>query len=171
MSATDNIEKARVEDSSRDHPTLFAVRDYMPPAPTAEALCRKIGLNWMSALELHDDGYLSFDPKSDGPLSPGQEAELTFVGQLAVAGCDATMLKRLLSGLPKPYAYRAERVYYDWAGRAWRLLEEADELEDHFDDWLAELIGWQELDRLQRLRQRLDNAIGYLKDRRAGRAP
>jgi hypothetical protein len=51
------------------------------------------------------------------------------------------MLAILLDGLPKPYAYDAARLSYDWAARRWRLL-----LDPHahpeaiFTDWLENLV-------------------------------
>jgi len=169
MSAPDTIEKARIRDGEREHPTLFPMTEYSRPPLSADALCKKIGLNWMSAVSLHEQGWLSFDPSETEDLTPSQEAELSFLGALVVAGCDSGVLKQLLSRLPKPYAYRADRIYFDWGNRTWRLLEDADDLEDKFDAWVQEMIGWQEMDRLERLRQQVENAISILHDRRESR--
>jgi hypothetical protein len=163
-----NIEKARVPpDSEQDSPTLFPLGQFAAPLPSPEAVCRRLGLNWMSALELSELGWLSFDPKATPRLSRCQEAELTFLGSLVAAGCDASLLRHLLARLRKPYAYRLDLIHYDWAAHTWRLLEDAEDLESQFEEWMSELVGWQELERLERLRDRIDGAIGYLRGRRS----
>src|SRR2546430_12778899 len=86
--------------------------------------CDEIGLNMWAALKLYEDGWLSFCPESTPRLDEAQEAELRFVGSLVQAGCDRPMLTMLLGSLPKPYAYRPGRLYYDWTVRHWRLLPE-----------------------------------------------
>jgi hypothetical protein len=161
-----SIEKARVSgDADVEAPTLFSMGDYSRPAVSPEALCARIGLNWLSALELHALGWLSFDPKTTPRLSAAQEAEILFLGTLVAAGCDTSLLRHLLARLPKPYAYRMDRVFYDWSTHSWRLFEEAEDIEERFDGWLQEMIGWKEMGRLERLRDRLDGAIGYLRSR------
>ena len=169
MPTPDTIEKARIRDDEREHPTLFSLTEYSRPPLSADALCKKIGLNWMSAIALHEQEWLSFDPKDAEILTPVQEAELSFLGALVVAGCDNSVLRQLLARLPKPYAYRADRIYFDWSNQAWRLLEDTDDLEYKFDEWVQELIGWQEMERLQRLRTRVESAINLLHDRRETR--
>src|SRR5947209_20130833 len=88
----------------------------------ARTICEEMGLNCSAALKLHEDGWLSFSPETATRLDESQEAELRFVGALVIAGCDRTMLASLLSGLPKPYAYYGNKLYYDWTARHWRLL-------------------------------------------------
>jgi hypothetical protein len=47
----------------------------------------------------------------------------------------------LLGGLPRPYAYDVNRLYYDWFTRAWRLLPDAQaNPEAIFTDWLDNLV-------------------------------
>ncbi len=105
------------------------------------ALCEQMGLNWWAALKLHEDGWISFSPANVPRLDEAQEAELRFIGSLVVAGCDRGMLAILLSGLPKPYAYDAARLYYDWAARRWRLLPDPHaHPEAIFTDWLEKLV-------------------------------
>ena len=166
-----DIERARVHISPReDHPTLFPLADYAHPPLSPETLCKKIRLNWMTALELHGEGWLSFDPRNVDTLNPEQEAELTLVGSLAAAGCDKGVLRHLLSGLRKPYAYRIDRLFFDWQAGAWRLLEDVEDFDDRFDEWIDELVAWNENERLERLRDRIESAILYMDTRRKARS-
>ena len=106
------------------------------------ALCEQMGLNWWTALKLHEGGWLSFNPAATERLDEVQEAELRFVGSLIIAGCDHSMLPLLLGGLQKPYAYDGSRLYYDWASRRWRLLPDPQaHPEDTFAEWLAALVA------------------------------
>jgi hypothetical protein len=126
----DNPETARVA----------AAQQLLFPA-NSRAVCEQMGLNWWAALKLHEDGWLSFSPASTPRLDEAQEAELRFVGSLVIAGCDRGMLAILLDGLPKPYAYDAARLYYDWAARRWRLLPDPHaHPEAVFTDWLEALV-------------------------------
>jgi len=105
------------------------------------AVCDTLGLNWWAALKLHEEGWLSFNPDETERLDEAQEAELRFVGALVLAGCDGGMLRTLLGGLSKPYAYRSNRLYYDWAARRWRLLPDPrEDREAAFTDWLDTLV-------------------------------
>ena len=105
------------------------------------ALCEQMGLNWWTAQKLHEDGWLSFYPAATPRLDEVQEAELRFVGSLVVAGCDDSMLPRLLGGLEKPYAYDLPRLYYDWFNRRWRLLPHPRSPEDVFAAWVDMLVA------------------------------
>jgi hypothetical protein len=108
---------------------------------TPRDACERMGLNWLTACQLHTDGWLSFDPRSVATLNEAQEAELQLVGPLVVAGCDAEMLARLLHGLRRPYQYRPGSIYLDWANACWRLLPVAEEPNPHqiLADWLDSL--------------------------------
>lgn len=159
-----DIEQARVPaDIEEQHPTLFPLSEFSEPPMSPEVVCDRVGLNWMSALSLHRSGWLSFNPKSVGELKPSQKAELTFLGSLVAGGCDGSLLKRLLSGLQKPYAYRISRVYFDWAHRCWRLLGAFDGLEEGFEDWIEELVAWRDLARLESLSGSVEQAIQYMR--------
>jgi hypothetical protein len=108
---------------------------------TPRGVCEELGLNWWAAMKLYDDGWLSFSPEGTARLDEGQEAELRFVGSLVMAGCDRLMLTSLLESLPKPYAYDVHKLYYDWAGKTWRLLPDPKENpEAAFADWLEALV-------------------------------
>ena len=51
-------------------------------------ICQRIGLNWLSALWLYKQEFLSFNPAIVESLDEAQEAELIFLGSLVIAGCD-----------------------------------------------------------------------------------
>lgn len=106
------------------------------------AVCEQIGLNWWTALKLHEDGWLSFSPPTTARLDEAQEAELRFVGSLVIAGCDQGMLPLLLAGLQQPFAYDITRLYYDWPARRWRLLPDPRaHPEAFFAEWLDTLVA------------------------------
>jgi hypothetical protein len=126
----DNPEMARVT----------AAQQLLFPA-NPRAVCEQMGLNWWAVLKLHEDGWLSFPPANTPRLDEAQEAELRFIGSLVIAGCDRGMLAILLDGLPKPYAYDASRLYYEWSERRWRLLPDPRaHPEAMFTDWLDNLV-------------------------------
>jgi len=148
------IEEARVGTSSQHkHPSLFPASEFSRPPRTPQEVCGEISLNWFAALKLYEDGWLSFDPKSKSELNESQEVELLFIGYLVLAGCDGYLLKHLLSGLQKPYSYRMNRVYYDWVGQAWRLLEDDDKLDAMFEEWLEQLIDSSDSYRRESIRR------------------
>ena len=119
---------------------MRAAQQLLFPA-NPRAVCEQMGLNWWAALKLHEDGWLSFSPTNTPRLDEAQEAELRFVGSLVIAGCDRGMLAILLDRLPKPYAYDAARLYYDWFHRHWRLLPDPHaHPEAVFIDWLDNLV-------------------------------
>ena len=112
-------------------------------------VCHNMALNWLSALWLYEQGFLSFDPRTEESLDDAQLAELNFLGSLVGAGCDRGMLERLLRDLKKPYQYRLNRIYYDWASQRWAVLpqvEEFDEEEEDSQDWIDEVISRLETD-------------------------
>jgi hypothetical protein len=128
------------------------------------AICDEIGLNWWAALKLYEDGWLSFSPEGTPRLDERQEAELRFVGSLVLAGCDRTMLTSLLSSLPKPYAYHASRLYYDWAARHWRLLPDPRaNREAQFADWLDALVDNQDVGSLTGIVELAHDALTRLR--------
>jgi len=108
---------------------------------TPREICAELGLNWWAALKLHEDGWLSFAPEDNLPLDEAQEAELRFVGSLAIAGCDRAMLSQLLAGLTRPYAYDVRRLHFDWSTRRWQALPDPRAFpETVFTDWLETLV-------------------------------
>jgi hypothetical protein len=126
----DNPEMARVA----------AAQQLLFPA-NPRAVCEQLGLNWWTAVKLHEDGLLSFSPACTPRLDEAQEAELRFIGSLVIAGCDRGMLSTLLNGLAKPYAYDPSRLYYNWVARCWCLLPDpCAHPEAIFTDWLHRLV-------------------------------
>ena len=66
---------------------------------------------------------------------------MRFVGALVLAGCDRNMLRLLLAGLLRPYAYDPHRIYFDWTARQWRLLPDPrHNPEAAFSDWIDLLV-------------------------------
>ena len=130
------------------HPDLTALHSARIVSPqqllfpyTPRGVCDELGLNWWAAIKLYDDGWISFSPEETSRLDESQEAELRFVGALVLAGCDRPMMASLLGGLPKPYAYHANRLYYDWTSRNWRLLPDPKgNPEAVFIEWLDVLV-------------------------------
>jgi len=109
-----------------------------PPSP--RSLCDEIGLHWQSAARLQEEGWLSFSIENTPQLDEAQEAELRFVGTLVLAACDRNMLRLLLAGLPRPYAYDPNRIFFDWRTRRWRMLPDPrSNPEATFTDWVETL--------------------------------
>lgn len=128
------------QDDSPQLARVATAQQLLFPTPP-RVVCDQVGLNWWAALKLFEDGWLSFSPEETLVLDEAQEAELRFIGALVVGGCDRGMLGLLLSGLPKPYSYRGELLYYDWAARRWRLMPQAHpHPEAVFADWLDRLV-------------------------------
>ena len=114
-----------------------------PASP--RSVCDELGLPWESAVRLQEDGWLSFSIETTPQLDEAQEAELRFVGSLALAGCDRKMLGLLLGGLPRPFAYDPHRMYFDWAVRRWRLIPDPRmNPETTFTDWVDRLVQTQD---------------------------
>jgi hypothetical protein len=158
------LEKARVPTEKHgDQSTLFPLSDFSRPPLSPRDLCDKIGLNWLSAVNLFQGGSLSFDPRSVEKLSAAQEAELRLLGRLVAAGCDESMLKKMLAGLDKPYAYRLDRLYYDWESRAWDILPTGDLVKEKFEAWLEELVESGQLGALENMRAGIDSSIRELR--------
>ena len=159
-----DIEQARVvKGSEKGQRTLFPLDEYSTHRRSPRDVADRIGLNWLAVEELHRDGWLSFDPRKVPRLNAPQEAELRFVGSLVAAGCDEGMLGKLLSGLSKPYAYRLERVYYDWETQSWMLVPTHDHLSQNFGRWVDELTDSGDLGKLQELRDRVSGSINALR--------
>ncbi len=145
----DNPERARV---SAVQGLLF------PQSP--RAVCDEIGLNWLAALKLNGDGWLSFNPETTLLLDESTDAELRFIGSLVRAGCDAGLLGQLVAGLPKPFCYRSSRIYYDWSARRWRMLPEPEPVpETVLSDWLETLVANGDVDGLEALKDQVIEAL------------
>jgi len=131
---------------------------------TSRSVCDEIGLNWWAALKLYEDGWLSFAPDASARLDETQETELRFVGSLVVAGCDRAMLSTLLAGLPKPYAFPVNKLYFHWAARQWRILP--DPLinpEAAFTEWLESLVERGDIRSLRGILELTQDALSRLR--------
>lgn len=150
-------------DDSPDLARVTAAQQLLFPA-NPRAVAEQMGLNWWAALKLHEDGWLSFSPANTPRLDEAQEAELRFIGSLVVAGCDRGMLAILLDQLPKPYAYDASRVYYDWSLRRWRLLPDSRAYpEAAFADWLDNLVGGGDVNSLTGIIELAQDALSRVR--------
>jgi hypothetical protein len=159
-----DLDAAKVhEGGAPEHPTLFPMPETLASATSPRGICQHMGLNWLAACKLFDERLLSYDPRALKSLSETQAAELRFLGALVVAGCDDSMLKKMVSGLCAPYSYRLDRMYFDWQDQEWRLLPRADEFRDRFDRWLDELVEHGEGARLQSLEHSVRHAVGSLR--------
>lgn len=151
-----DVDRARVSAGHSDGETLFPVSDYGRPQPTPRGLCEQIGLNWMMAGRLHEDGWISFAPNDVERLDRAREAELRLVGSLVAAGCDAAMLKQLLASLHKPYAYRLDRMCYNWDERCWEMRPDVDDLLHDAERCIDRLSEEARTTQLERLRSRIE---------------
>ena len=159
-----DVDSARVpEDPHGSHPTLFPLAEVAGTRPAPRSVCDAIGLNWLAAAQLHERGWLSFDPASLEALTISQEAELRFLGALVAGGCDGSLLRKLLSELRPPYAYRLDRMYYDWQEGQWRLLPRSDELRERFDRWVDELVEQGDGAKLESMERKIQDATCSLR--------
>ena len=130
---------------------------------TSRSVCDEIGLNWWAAIKLYEDGWLSFSPETDGRLDETQEFELRFVGALVVAGCDRGMLSSLLGGLPKPYAFPPNKLYFNWVARQWRILPDpVTNPEAAFSEWLETLVEKGDLGSLRGILELTHDSLSRL---------
>lgn len=155
-------------------------------------VCNRIGLNWLAAEKLYENGLLSFKPSEIERLNIAQEAELIFLGNLVVAGCDFKMLEQLLKTLKKPYQYKADEVYYDWSSQKWQrmphlqnsvkekiardwledldkgqfLYDWIDEIEPKhvFENWIDDLLNSGDIDQLIEIKKSCNEAISRLQE-------
>ncbi len=110
-----------------------------PAAP--RELCKRLGLPWWAAIQLHKEDLISFDPENTGELTEPQMAELSFVGSLVAANCPPELLHDLLSNLTKPYCYSHNSIHYHWPSKSWKQTPEPPEEPDDFQPSLRwELI-------------------------------
>ena len=161
---SDDIERARVPvEPGAAESTLFPLHAYSTQPRSPRDICAELGLNWLSALKLHEEGWLTFDPAKPSQLDAAQQAELRFLGKLVVAGCDGSLLTQILAGLRKPYAYRIDRLYYDWESRKWELLPSDRDMAAHFAAWLSRLVDSGEMAVLEQMRVQVTDSIRELR--------
>jgi len=141
---------------------VHACQEMLFPSLPRE-VCESLGLNWWAAVKLHTDGWLSFNPEALQALDERQEVELRFIGALVAAGCDDSMLHRLLDDLEKPFCYRPDRVFYNWTARSWQLLPRPlENAEEVFSGWLDSLEEDGDVSSLEDIKERATDAITRL---------
>ena len=119
------------------------------PAPAKQPLLfdssfyrDSIGMAVHEAATLRTTGLLSFDPNTLQPLTEAHVMEMDFVWALHKSGCPTPFLDRLLSDLPKPYAYPISEMHLDWKTLTWsRLLPPDETVAKWVDSKLAEEDG------------------------------
>jgi hypothetical protein len=141
---------------------FLAEQQLLFPA-TSRSVCDEMGLNWWAALKLSEDGWLSFAPDATARLDETQETELRFVGSLVVAGCDRNMLSTLLAGLPKPYAFPVNKLYFHWTARQWRILPDpVMNPEAAFTEWLESLVERGDISSLRGILELTQDALARM---------
>lgn len=127
-------------------------------------VCQRIGLNWLSVVELYNTGLLSFDPRDKQQLDEPERTELIFLGSLVVGGCDKDFLESLLTKLKKPYQYHINEIYYYWPSREWRLLPKETELDNQsiFEEWIEELKQDNDIGQLEELQDIVKGALSNI---------
>ena len=105
-----DIESARV---TRGQLSLF-------DCPTVAEVLQRHGVGLEVARRMFYDGHLTFEPEQRRKLQPAAEAELDFLcGLAALVG--TRHLPGLLAPLESPFAYRLERLGFDFRARCWHL--------------------------------------------------
>ena len=161
------VESARVQPHVQEaQSTLFQLSEFSRRPVSPRELCAHINLNWMATVRLFENGWLSFDPATVRELNPAQEAELRFLGGLVVGGCEESLMRHLLAGLVKPYAYQLDRLYYDWQSRCWQISPNAPELKAQFETWMEQLVDAGQMALLESLRASVDRSIADLRSLR-----
>jgi hypothetical protein len=152
-----------LEDDSPQMARVAAAQQLLFPT-NPRVICDELGLNWWAALKLYEEGWLSYSPEHASRLDEAQEAELRFIGTLVTAGCDRDMLRVLLAGLPKPYAYELKRLYFDWHSRRWRLLPDSRSYpEAAFTDWLELLVQTRDVGSLTGIVELTQDALARVR--------
>jgi hypothetical protein len=153
----------QLQDDSPHIARVSAAQQLLFPS-SPRSLCDEIGLSWQAALRLREEGWLSFPVETTTQLDEAQEAELRFIGVLVLAGCDRNMLGLLLAGLPRPYAYDLNRLYFDWSARHWRLLPDPrHNPEAAFTDWVDLLVQTRDVASLVGIVELAQDALARVK--------
>ena len=167
FSRNSDLDAARVPPEHGGGGTLFPLSDYGHPPPSPRDVCEEVGLNWMTAVRLHEREWLSFDPSRVDRLDPSREAELRFVGSMVAGGCDEDLLGGLLATLRKPYCYRIDRLLYNWETRSWELRASREDILRDAERGIDRLADTGQIRPLERLRSRIEY---YLRESRRSRA-
>jgi len=137
------------------------------PAPAKQPLLfdsafyrDSIGMAAHDATTLRAAELLSFDPIVPQPLTEAQVMELDFVWALHKSGCPTPFLGRLLSDLPKPYAYPVSEMHLDWRTLTWTRLLSPDET---VAKWVDKKLTAADGDELLRLAGKVQEALAKLR--------
>lgn len=131
----------------------------------ARAVAEDLHLSETEMRKLFADGLLSFDPTLPEVLDEAHEAELVFVGMIARAGFGRRVMRSMLSGLERPYAYDPRCIFFDFRVRAWKLFPSLRDPESAFFALLERLDANRETEILTDIRRWLDDALDVAQDR------
>ena len=94
--------------------------------PTVQDVRQQRGVHAYRVRQLWFEGLLSFEPEDSLRLQPARVAELDFLCGLVglIAPRD---LSKILGSLEAPYAYRLERLCFDFCSGGWMLRHEERE--------------------------------------------
>ena len=99
----------------------------------------------------YHQGWISYDAASVDELDEAQRAEMLFVRDIACSGLPDVVVSRILSELPRPYAYSLERVAYSfhfgWVQLPYPLSMDKM-MATHLREWLDEQIEEGNMERL-----------------------
>ena len=133
------------------------------------------GILFYQAELLFNEGFLSWKPEPNKPLEGKQWNELLFLWSLRfLNGLPVEIIKTMLSGLQKPYAYSKSGVYWDFEKTRWiapepkplqRLPNPEAEMQDNRnvknrESEADQLYGEDVYYEVQQLRQ--ENALGTM---------
>lgn len=113
-----------------------------------------------AVLWLYEHDWLSFHPDEVREIDARQLAELAFLGSLVSAGCESSLLTRLLGDLRRPFSYEASEIYFDWETQSWKMLPVEDPIEPEavFELWIDELAEQGDVDTLAERAERVEAA-------------
>jgi hypothetical protein len=133
------------------------------------------GILFYQAELLYSEGFLDWIPNENRPLEGKQWSELLFLWSLRFGnGLPVEIIKTMLSGLQKPYAYSNSGVYWDFEKTRWiapepkplqRLPNPEAEMQDNRivknrESEADQLYGEDVYYEVQQLRQ--ENALGTM---------
>ena len=113
----------------------------------------------------HKQGLVSFGPEPSRELEPCAIDEIRFVRDVVRSGLSDAQIERLFVELPRPMNFDPDAVAYSFS-LGWVVAvpptPEADPIEvvdEHLDDWLAELDVENNEGRLIELRDRITTLL------------
>lgn len=104
--------------------------------------------------------WLSFDPATMTDFGQPQQAEVAFITGLARSGLSDAYIDRLLSaGLEKPYCYDPNDTLFSFAEHRWVGIPSPPHRDDLVDEFLDELIEFEDWERLTQLQEKIAAAL------------